>query len=101
MTKRDRTDAADWLAAVGEPTRIVILVTLARGPMNVTQLAKALGTSIVNVSHHLGVLRVAGVLSDEKDGRHVNYSLTDAPRQEHGSLVLTHATGVVVKLPVG
>ncbi len=37
--------------------------------MNVTQLAKALGVEIVNVSHHLGVLRNAGLVEDIKDGR--------------------------------
>ena len=30
---------------------------------------------IVNVSHHLGVLREAGLVEDRKDGRFVIYSL--------------------------
>ena len=33
------------------------------------------GAEVVNVSHHLGVLRHAGVVLDEKQGRFVVYRL--------------------------
>lgn len=61
------------LATIGEPTRLRILYRLALLPQNVSQLARAIGVSMVNISHHLGVMRNNGVLEDEKDGRRVVY----------------------------
>ena len=66
---------ASLLAAVGEPTRMQVLLILAHGPRNVGQLADAVGIPMVNMSHHLGVMRTAGLLDHDKDGRRVIYSL--------------------------
>src|SRR6266513_3030481 len=66
---------ADMLAALAEPNRIRIIECLRTGEKNVTELAKLLNVEIVNVSHHLGVLRQAGLVQDEKHGRFVVYSL--------------------------
>ncbi|MGL4421031.1 MAG: ArsR/SmtB family transcription factor [Gemmataceae bacterium] len=66
---------ADLLAAIAEPNRIRIIECLRAGSKNVTELAKLLNVEIVNVSHHLGVLRTAGLVIDEKQGRFVHYSL--------------------------
>jgi ArsR family transcriptional regulator len=70
----DARKAAAMLAALAEPTRLRIAFLLARGPRHVSQLADALGIPMVNMSHHLGVMRQAGVLDDEKEGRRVVYS---------------------------
>ena len=66
---------AALLAAVAEPTRLRVLWILARGPQNVGTLADMVGIPMVNMSHHLGVMRQSGVLDDEKEGRKVNYKL--------------------------
>ena len=66
---------AALLAAVAEPTRLRVLWQLARGPAHVGLLAKTVGIPMVNMSHHLGVMRQAGVLDDSKDGRRVIYKL--------------------------
>ncbi len=66
---------ADLLAALAEPNRIRIIDALRTGSKNVTELAKILNVEIVNVSHHLGVLRTAGLVHDEKHGRFVVYTL--------------------------
>ena len=74
MTDQKQAKAcADMLQAIAEPNRIRIIECLRTGSMNVTQLAKALNVEIVNVSHHLGVLRTAGLVQDEKNGRFVVY----------------------------
>jgi DNA-binding transcriptional ArsR family regulator len=65
--------AAIVLAALAEPTRLRIVFHLISGPHNVGQLAELIGTPMVNMSHHLGVMRQAGVLEDAKDGRKVIY----------------------------
>ena len=69
----DAKRVAAMLAAVGEPTRMLILYRIAQGPHHVGQLADLLGLPMVNMSHHLGVMRQAGLLEDEKDGRRVVY----------------------------
>lgn len=62
------------LAALAEPTRLLIAFQLARGPHHVSQLAELLKVPIVNMSHHLGVMRQSGLIDDEKVGRRVVYS---------------------------
>lgn len=66
---------ARFLQAMAEPTRIRLIDCLRGGEKNVTQLATLLKLEIVNVSHHLGVLRAAGLVEDKKDGRFVIYAL--------------------------
>jgi DNA-binding transcriptional ArsR family regulator len=66
---------AALLAAVAEPTRLRVLWQLARGPQHVGALADLIAIPMVNMSHHLGVMRQAGVLDDEKEGRKVIYKL--------------------------
>lgn len=66
---------ARMLRALADPERLRIITCLREGPRNVTELAGLLQSEIVNVSHHLGVLRHAGVVVDEKQGRFVVYRL--------------------------
>ena len=72
---QDAKRIAAMIAAIGEPTRMMILYRLAHAPHHVGQLAEALGVPMVNMSHHLGVMRQSGLLDDEKDGRRVVYKL--------------------------
>jgi ArsR family transcriptional regulator, nickel/cobalt-responsive transcriptional repressor len=69
-------NCAKLLQAIAEPNRIRIIECLWDGSKNVTELSKALEVAIVNVSHHLGVLRSAGLVEDKKQGRFVLYSLS-------------------------
>lgn len=74
----DPTEAqkcADLLQAIGEKNRIRIIECLWDGAKNVSELAKLLKIEIVNVSHHLGVLKSARLVNHEKKGRFVVYSL--------------------------
>ena len=73
--KKTAETCAEKLQAIAEPNRIRIIECLRTKSMNVTELAKALNVEIVNVSHHLGVLRSAELVQDEKNGRFVIYSL--------------------------
>jgi DNA-binding transcriptional ArsR family regulator len=66
---------ADALSGIAEPHRIQIIDILRTGPKNVTEIAKSLKIEIVNASHHLSVLRNAGLVETKKDGRFVIYSL--------------------------
>src|SRR5262249_59481405 len=64
------------LHALAAPERLRILCFLRDGARNVTEIAETLGTTLVNVSHHISVLRQAGIVRGHKSGRFVYYSLT-------------------------
>ena len=68
---------AEILKTLANPLRIEILHLLADGPREVGRLARLIGVSQPNVSQHLAVLRTAGLVEAERDGREVRYRLTD------------------------
>jgi DNA-binding transcriptional ArsR family regulator len=68
---------AEVLRTLAHPRRLEILHELSTGPREVNRLAAALGLSQPNVSQHLAVLRAAGVVEAERDGREVRYRLAD------------------------
>ena len=68
---------AEVLKTLASPKRLEILHALAQGPLEVGRLAEAMGMSQPNASQHLAVLRAAGVVEAERDGREVRYRLVD------------------------
>jgi ArsR family transcriptional regulator len=68
---------AEVLKTLASPRRIEIIHVLARGPLEVGRLAEVIGASQPNVSQHLSVLRTAGIVEAERDGREVRYRLSD------------------------
>ena len=63
--------------ALGDDTRQHIIVLLEKAEsLNVTQLAKQLPLSRPAISHHLGVLRQAGLLGVRRQGTENYYFLT-------------------------
>lgn len=79
---------AQQLQAIAEPTRLLIFDLLRTGPKNVSEVANALEIEIVNVSHHLGVLRGVGLVQHEKRGRFVIYSLAERATEGRDGTVL-------------
>lgn len=76
MTDRKQAERyAELLGALAEPHRIQVIECLRSGSKHVKELARLLDDEIVNVSHHLGVLRAAKIVITEKKGRFVIYSL--------------------------
>lgn len=68
---------SDVLKVLASPKRLEIIHLLADGPCEVTRLAAELGISQPNASQHLAVMRAAGVVERERDGREVSYRLAD------------------------
>lgn len=72
--------AAESARALADPTRLALALTLANSSPDeccVCDLAFVVGRSDKLVSHHLRQLRAAGLAGSRKDGRMVQYSLTD------------------------
>ncbi len=80
MSRMDEitTLQAEVLKTLANPRRLEIIHRLAQGPCEVGRLAEEIGASQPNVSQHLSVLRAAGLVDAERDGREVRYRLTDA-----------------------
>jgi len=68
---------ADVLKVLASPRRLEILHLLAGGPCDVSRLAREIGISQPNLSQHLAVMRTAGIVVAERDGREVSYRLAD------------------------
>jgi DNA-binding transcriptional ArsR family regulator len=63
--------------ALADPKRILILYALVDAPKYVSELADSLGIPQPTVSRHLKVLRERSLVTSERDGAAVYYSLTD------------------------
>ncbi|WP_327675683.1 ArsR/SmtB family transcription factor [Kitasatospora sp. NBC_00458] len=69
---------AERFSLLADPGRLSLLLALHRaGPLAVTDLAVATGMRDPAVSQALRLLRTAGVVAGEKDGRVVRYRLVD------------------------
>ena len=71
----------------------------ATGVKTVTELARAAKAELVNVTHHLKILKAAGVVSVERDGRFMRYSLLGA-KATAVAIEMTHKSGAKVTLPL-
>ncbi len=68
---------AEICGGLADPNRIMILYTLSQSPRNVTELCNELETPQSLVSRHLKVLRERGMVTTERRGTVVIYSLGD------------------------
>ena len=66
---------AKILKAMAHPSRLLILDQLAAGELCVCELTEMIGADKSTVSKHLSVLKSAGLVSDDKRGLQVFYTL--------------------------
>ncbi len=72
---------------LGDPTRLRLLRLLAQDRFNVTELTGILAAAQSNVSRHLGLLKDAGLVREEREAGFVYYRLADEARANgHGPL---------------
>lgn len=88
---------AETMQALATPSRLRILGLLYAGPASVGEISQALGMDGSAVSHQLRILRHLGLVSGERDGRRVNYSLHD----EHVGQLIEQAMSHVEHLRLG
>jgi len=62
--------------ALADRNRLRILKMLEVKPMCVCEITEVVGIAQSSVSRHLGILRDASIIVDEKDGMWMNYSLS-------------------------
>ena len=73
----DFLQASDTFAQLASPVRVRLLWLLSEQAWDVGHLAAQLGVSVATASHHLGRMRLAGLVSARSEGRRQVYSLDD------------------------
>ena len=69
------TQTVDFLKIIAEENRVRILCLLKHGPKCVCEIWPALGLSQNLASHHLGILKEAGLIKSRRQGLKIFYSL--------------------------
>jgi len=88
---------AETMQALATPSRLRILACLHEAPASVSEISEAVGMDGSAVSHQLRILRHLGLVTGEREGRRVNYSLYD----HHVAQLLEQAMSHVEHLRLG
>jgi ArsR family transcriptional regulator len=76
VNARTVADLVKILKLLADPTRLQVLLMLSeRGETNVRAICEFLGQNQPAVSHHLALLRVAGLIEARRDGKHNFYRI--------------------------
>ena len=70
------------MRALADPTRREILKALRRGDLTAGEISGRFPMTAASVSHHLSVLKEAGLVTVERNGRNQIYSLESTVFQE-------------------
>jgi DNA-binding transcriptional ArsR family regulator len=62
---------------LSSPVRLHLVVLAAEGERDVTSLAEAAGVTLTTASQHLSKMRLAGLVSARREGRHLFYVVDD------------------------
>ena len=74
--------AGEGFKALSDPTRRCILELLRDGDKTAGELAEHFDIGKPSLSHHLATLRSAGLVSDERHGQNIVYSLNTTVMQD-------------------
>lgn len=74
-------DAARLLKALANDRRLMILCLLVDGPLTVSEINARIELSQSALSQHLALLRADGLVSTERLGQSIRYSLASGPAE--------------------
>lgn len=66
---------AETFKALSDPTRREILNLLRNGPLPAGEIVEHFDMTGATISHHLSILKNAGIIDDEKRGKYIYYYL--------------------------
>ena len=78
--RSEQDDCVHKLKILSDFTRLSVLKILIQEPKTVGELNAVLGLEQSLLSHHLRILREAGLVTSERDGKAVLYRLAEAVR---------------------
>ncbi len=71
----DPETCASYLKALADPVRLQIVRALQAGSLSVSDLAELLELELTNVSHHLRVLYHSKILTSQREGKFIYYTV--------------------------
>ncbi len=77
IEKEDAESEVDVFKALADPCRLKILKLLRDGELCVCEIMTALNRPQSSTSHHLSILKDAGLIKERKDGKWSRYRLSD------------------------
>jgi SAM-dependent methyltransferase len=86
-------EAAALFRLLGDEARLRLLRVLARDRFNVTELTGILGLAQSGISRHLGLLKEAGLVAEERSGAYSYYRLAPGVREDGNSSTGLGASG--------
>ena len=75
--KSPATDCSAFLKVLADQTRLSVVRLLIDQSLTVGELNETLGVEQTLLSHHLRVLRDAGIVEFRREGRSIRYSISD------------------------
>lgn len=81
---------ASVFAALGDPTRLTLLVRLGHGERSVSALADGAGMSRQAITKHLDVLARAGLVHSHRRGRECRFTATPGPLRDAADWLLVY-----------
>ena len=69
-------------AALADPNRQKIIKCLKKSELPVSEIARNLNITLATLSHHLDILRRAGLVSSRREGRQIFYELNLSVTEE-------------------
>ena len=74
---------------LSNPSRLLILRSLAEQALSVGDIAEKIGATLQNTSQHLRLMKDKGVLEARRDGQTVFYQIATSPVGENCKQILT------------
>lgn len=81
---------ASVFAALGDPTRLMLLDRLGREERSLSALAEGAGMSRQAITKHLDVLARAGLVNSQRRGRECLFAATPGPLREAADWLLAY-----------
>lgn len=106
-TESKSTNPVEFAKALADPTRQEIMSLICCRELSVGDIVEAVGVSQPTVSHHLAILKEAGLVSIRNEGKHAYYTLNQgrvvlccgnlievfAPQTEAAEFITDNSTG--------
>lgn len=72
----------ETMKAISDPIRREILTLLRDKPLNAGEISDHFPITAASISHHLSILKGAGLVLDEKRGKYIYYELSTTVLEE-------------------
>lgn len=69
-------DCAEKMMVLSDPSRLRIIRLLLSGGNNVGEIARLINLNVHRVSHHLGIMRMVGLVEPNRQGRNISYNIS-------------------------